>query len=408
MNRVGKIQNKNILFLQGPIGSFFKNLDLHFRSRGATTFKITLNAADWLFSNKDNTYPFKGKRDEWLHFIESFLKEKKIDKIFLFGDCRFYQSHAISVAMRLDVEVFVFEEGYIRPDFVTMERYGVNNFSKISRDPQFYTALEDDYLKTPDILPAYPKYRRMAFSAILYYLASHFFAFRYPHYVHHREPSAVKEFFWWWRNVFRKVKYRFTEKDLLSKLTGELSKKYYFVPLQTYNDFQIREHSGFDTIEDFITEVLHTYARNAAEETFLVIKHHPLDRGRKNYETFIAALTHELGISERVMVIHDLHLPTCLQNAIGTVTINSTVGLSSLFHHTPTITLGDAIYDIIGLTSQGMSLDDFWENYVVPDDVLLHKFRSYLIQTTQLNGSFYGRFPVEFNSEEMYSGAISN
>ena len=403
MNRIGTVDKKNILFLQGPIGFFFRDLDLLFRSKGATTFKITLNAADWLFSNKDDTYPFKGERDEWIHFIESFLKEKKIDKIFLFGDCRFYQSHAIEMSMKLDIDVFVFEEGYVRPDFVTMERYGVNNFSKISRDPYFYTALEDDYLKPSNTLPAHPKYSRMAFAAVFYYLASHFFAFRYPHYVHHREPNAVKEFFWWWRNIFRKVKYKFTEKGLLAKLTGKLSKKYYFVPLQTHNDFQLTEHSDFSTIENFITEVLHSFTEYAPKETLLVIKHHPSDRGRKNYEVYISELSKQLGISERVITMHDLHLPSCLKNAIGTVTINSTVGISSLFHRTPTITLGDAVYDMDGLTSQGMLLDDFWENYKIPDDILFHKFRSYLIQTTQLNGSFYGRFPVEFEKDEMYS-----
>jgi len=404
VNRIGEIKDKNILFLQGPIGFFFKELDLFFRNRGATTFKITLNASDWLFSNKDNTHPFKGKRDEWIPFIKTFLKEQKIDKIFLFGDCRFYQSHAISISMKLDIDVFVFEEGYVRPDFVTMEKYGVNNFSKISRDPAFYMALDDRYLTLErEILPANLKYRRMVFSAIFYYITSHLFAFLYPHYIHHREPSAIKEFFWQGRNIFRKVKYKVTEKGLLRKLTGELSKKYYFVPLQTYNDFQLREHSAFASIEAFIDDVLYSFAKYAPKETLLVLKHHPVDRGRKNYEAYIAEVSNDLDISERVMSIHDLHLPSCLQNAIGTVTINSTVGLSSLFHRTPTITLGEAIYDIDGLTSEGMSLDDFWNNYKVPDNVLFHKYRNYLIETTQLNGSFYGRFPVEFEKDEMYS-----
>jgi capsular polysaccharide export protein len=82
VNRIGEIKDKNILFLQGPIGFFFKELDLFFRNRGATTFKITLNASDWLFSNKDNTHPFKGKRDEWIPFIKTFLKEQKIDNLY--------------------------------------------------------------------------------------------------------------------------------------------------------------------------------------------------------------------------------------------------------------------------------------------------------------------------------------
>jgi len=44
MNRVGDIDGKNILFLQGPMGNFFKKLDKLFRKRGATTYKIGFNA----------------------------------------------------------------------------------------------------------------------------------------------------------------------------------------------------------------------------------------------------------------------------------------------------------------------------------------------------------------------------
>ncbi|MDQ7046859.1 MAG: capsular biosynthesis protein [Sulfurovum sp.] len=403
MNKIGEIKDKNILFIQGPIGFFFKGLDLHFRKKGAKTFKITLNAADWLFSNRDNTYPFKGKINEWNQFIETIIKEKKIDKIFLFGDCRFYQSRAIAISVKLDIDIFVFEEGYVRPDFVTMERHGVNNFSKISRDPQFYNDLDDTYLREVTTLPAHPRYSRMAFAAIFYYIVSHLFSFRYPHYIHHREINAVKEFFCSCRNLFRKIKYQITEYGLLSKLTEVNAKKYYFVILQTYNDFQLIEHSRFDSIEQYITEVVESFAKHAPKDTLLVIKHHPVDRGRKNYKGLISKISKQLGVGERVITIYDLHLPTCLKNAIGTVTINSTVGLSSLFHKTPTITLGRAIYDMKGLTSYGITLDDFWDNYTIPNDKLFHTFRNYLIQSTQLNGSFYGRFPVELQKDEMYA-----
>jgi capsular polysaccharide export protein len=121
-----------------------------------------------------------------------------------------------------------------------------------------------------------------------------------------------------------------------------------------------------------------------------------MDRGRKNYSRFIKKISVNLGINYRVMAVHDVHLPTCLKNAIGTVTINSTVGLSSLYHKIPTIALGSTLYDIEGLTCKGMRLNDFWNGYKAPDTVLYKKFRLYLIEKTQLNGSFYGEFPAEF------------
>jgi hypothetical protein len=71
------------------------------------------------------------------------------------------------------------------------------------------------------------------------------------------------------------------------------------------------------------------------------------------------------------------------------VTINSTVGISSLFHGTPTLVLGKAFYDIKGLTCKGMPLDRFWTEYSPPDHLLFRKFRNYIIDKTQIQGSFY-------------------
>jgi len=396
MNKIGDIKDKNILLLQGLMGNFFKKLDLVFRKKGAKTYKIGFNAGDWFFSNKDNYIPFRGKKEEWGEFIRNFFKDKKIDMIFLFGDCRYYQKVAIQEALKFEnIEIFVFEEGYIRPDFVTMEKYGVNNYSKISRDPQFYRNLPSDFFHKRPILPANPKYWKMALSATVYYILAKTFLFRYPYYEHHRELAVIKEAFWGIRSLYRKYLYMPKDKKLTQKLATKLSKRYYFVPLQTYNDFQLREHSSFSTIEEFLERVLCSFASFAPKDTYLVIKHHPMDRGRKNYTKFIEKLSLSLNIKDRVIVGHEMHLPTCLKNAIGTITINSTVGISSLFHYIPTITLGDALYDIEGLTCKGMPLDEFWTNYKEPDKELFRKFRYYLIETTQLNGSFYGRFPIE-------------
>lgn len=143
---------------------------------------------------------------------------------------------------------------------------------------------------------------------------------------------------------------------------------------------------------------MHSFAIHAPRDTYLLIKHHPEDRGRKDYKNYITREARKLGIEQRVITIYDLHLPACLKNTIGTVTINSTVGISSLYHGKPTITLGNAIYDIEGLTCRGMSLDDFWTKYKTPNKELFKNFKRYLIKTTQLNGSFYGKFPEELRS----------
>ncbi|MEA1891322.1 MAG: capsular biosynthesis protein [Campylobacterota bacterium] len=391
MNKIGTIKDNNILFLQGPMGNFFKKLDSLFKKNGAKTHKIGFNAGDSFFSNHYNYIPYRDTRDNYKSFIEQFLQEEKIDKIFLFGDCRFYQRVSIEVAKSLDIEVFVFEEGYIRPNYITMERYGVNDFSHISRDADFYKKITIQNEEKPKDTN-YSQLSMVA-SATTYYLVANIFHFRYPNYIHHRDFSAIKEAFYGVRSFLRKLYYPFYEKKYLEVIKNELSKKYFFVALQTYNDFQVLEHSGYKSIEKFIIKVIDSFSK-ADIDDLLVFKHHPVDRGRKNYTDFIMEQARVFDIEDKVIVLYDTHLPTLLKNAKGTITINSTVGLSSLYHETSTITLGSAIYDIEGLTCKGMKLKEFWHSQRTPDKELLQKYRLYLIENTQLNGSFYGRLPT--------------
>jgi len=389
MNNIGNLKDKNILFLQGPMGNFFKKLDKIFQKEGAKTYKLGFNAGDHFFSHSYNYIAYKDSKKNYERFIKKLLIEKKIDKIFLFGDCRFYQSISIKIALLLDIDIFVFEEGYIRPKYITMERYGVNAFSHISRDAKFYRQLKNEEIKQPK--DVHYSQTKMVLSATIYYLISNILSYRYPFYEHHRDFSAIKEFFYGVRSVIRKLIYKIEEKDYLEMIENDLSKKYFFVPLQTYNDFQILEHSGYRSIEKFIIEVLESFAKNC-KSSWLIFKHHPVDRGRKNYKDFIIDQAMLLGVDKKILVLYDTYLPSCLKNAKGTITINSTVGLSSLSHGTPTITLGNAIYDIDGLTCKGISLDDFWQKQQEPDKLLLKKYRAFIINNTQLNGSFYGKF----------------
>jgi len=401
VNKVGNINNNNVLFLQGPMGNFFKKLDIIFRSRGAKTYKIGFNGGDWYYSNRDNYIPYRKRKEEWGDYVKDFLITHKIDKIFLFGDCRYYQSKAIKAAIELDIDVFVFEEGYVRPHYITMEKFGVNDYSHISRNPVFYQNSKKRNI--PKVIHARQSKLKMIYSACIYYLLGNMLHARYPEYKHHRDFSALKELYYGARGIYRKFIYSLHEHKYLKKIEGVLSKKYFFVPLQTHNDFQILQHSEYGSIEKFIIEVLESFAQHADKSTWLVFKHHPVDRGRKHYRDFILGQAELLKVQNRILVIHDLYLPTCLEHAKGTITINSTVGLTSIGYKIPTITLGNAIYDMEGLTCKGMSLETFWQTPAEPDGELYHKFREHLINTTQLNGSFYGVFPGEFENDEMYS-----
>ncbi|MCP3942058.1 MAG: capsular biosynthesis protein [Desulfobacteraceae bacterium] len=391
MKIVGDIQGAKILLLQGPMGTFFRKLDDFFTCQGAVVYKICFNAGDKLFSHGKNRFDYRQNCDDWARYVTKFMKTHEIEKVFLFGNCRFYHRQAIKAAKGLGVEIFVFEEGYIRPDYITLERNGVNGDSSLSRDHLFYKNINPG--KAVKALPVENSYGKMAFQAAVYYFFSYWRKRHYPHYTHHRDPSVLKEAAYGIRNLLRKMKYKIQEKKYSSLFENKLAKIFYFVPLQTKNDFQLTEYSDYNNIEEFIKEVVFSFAKNAPSHTYLVIKHHPMERGKKKYARFIKQLAKHYGLKKRIYVVYDVHLPTCLKHAIGTITINSTVGLSALFHNSPTITLGQAVYDIHGLSCKGMKLDKFWKEYKQPSRKLFNAFRKHVISKTQLNGGFHGKFP---------------
>jgi capsular polysaccharide export protein len=385
---ISAFEGKQVLMLQGPLGPFFRRLARDLEHVGATVHKIDFNGGDWLFS-RSGSISFRGTLEHWPAFLEQVLIDLQIDSVLLFGDCRPIHVAAHAVASRLGVEIGVFEEGYVRPNFITFEQIGVNGHSRIPRTPEFYLDGSDGDISAT--MPIGNTYWFAVFWAILYYLAAALLSPLYLRYEHHRILS-LREAWPWAHSAWRKIKYSMIEKGVQEELVQKYAKQYFLLPLQVHNDSQIHVHSLFDSVTDFIENVLPSFALSAPSETLLVIKHHPMDRGYHDYTRLISRLASEHGIEDRVRYIHDQHLPTLLDNARGVVVVNSTVGLSALDHSTPLKVCGVAIYDMEGLTHQG-SLDSFWsQSGQSPVSRELYvRFRNYLITNTQLNGSFYRR-----------------
>lgn len=385
---IHSFKGKRVLLLQGPIGPFFRRLAQDLTEAGAHVSKVNFNGGDWFFYPSE-AFNFRRRKEDWPAYFDNLLEQLHIDVVMLFGDCRPMHVVAHDIAMRRGLEIGVFEEGYIRPDFVTLERFGVNNHSQIPRSADFY--LNHPASSTGYTATIGNTYWYMVTWAILYYFFAGLLTPFFRHYRHHR-PLNWLETLPWIRSAWRKVYFAFKERNLIQLLTCKLKGNYFLVPLQVHNDAQVHVHSDFDSIPQFIENVMTSFANHAPLETALVIKHHPFDRGYHDYSGLIQNLSEKLGIAGRCFYIHDQHLPTLLECARGSVVINSTVGLSALHHGTPLKVCGSAIYDLPGLTFQG-GLDDFWQNaqQCIPNRTLLGAFYCYLVQYTQLNGSFYKR-----------------
>lgn len=388
---LGAFRGRRVLLLQSPVGPFFRRLADDLRWAGAQVCKINFNGGDTLFYPRD-AISFRGRLDAWPEFLRQVLQERDIDVILMFGDCRSVHRAARQVANQRGIEVGVFEEGYIRPHYVTLERYGVNGHSQMPRSPIFY--LNHEPTRHFPALPVEDAFWSSARWAILYCLASVICKPLYRHYRHHRSLSLL-EVYPWLRGFGRKWLFALLQRGVAARLRGELSGRFFLVPLQVHNDAQILTHSGFDTVSRFIRYVVRSFADHADADAHLVIKHHPMDRGHLNYDVLIRGCAAEHGLTGRLHYIHDLHLPTLLQHAKGVVVVNSTVGLSALYHNTPLKVCGEAIYDMPGLTFRG-SLKEFWSaaSNFRTDRELFHRFRSYLITHTQLNGNFYKRLDL--------------
>jgi len=384
-------KGKRVLLLQGPMGPFFWRLRKDLEAAGADVHKVNLCAGDQFFYPR-KAHAFRGTLEGWPQFLTDLIATHRFDAVMLFGDCRPYHIIVPHVLRFLKVQIYVFEEGYLRPDFLTIERGGVNNFSSLPRDASFYRRYEPSPEEAPAPGHAPHSFFWWAVFAIVYAVANFAFAWRYPRYQHHRPLNPFHQGFLWARSAWRKLWFRFRERNILHALNEEKSGRYFLVPLQVHTDSQLLVHSRFITITEFIELVLRSFAEYAEPDQCIVFKHHPMDRGHVDYGRVLKRLAEKYQLEGRVIYVHDLHLPTLLDHARGTVVINSTVGLSSVLHKTPVCVLGDSVYDLPGLTHQG-SLDGFWNDPGVVDYPLFQRFRAWLLAHNQANGSFHQRLP---------------
>lgn len=378
-------KNKRVLLLQGPVGSFFYRLSKDLKRHGAIVHKVNFNLGDCVYY-PFNAHFYRGEMNQWPRYFENLIQTEQITHVILFGDCRDIHKSINSIAHSNNIEVCVFEEGYLRPNHITFERHGVNHNSQLSRNADYYKRQSSSHIAVRNISNTYWP---MIWSGFVYHLFLWLGQLVFRKYKHHRKIRLVSAFPWL-LSVYRKIYFSFLEQDIQELLTTKYSKRFFLAPLQISSDSQIQEHSDIDSMYTYIETIIKSFARHASIEDILVIKHHSMDRGHIDYSAYINYLKIRYFLHDRIYYIHDQHLPSLLNHAKGVVVVNSTVGLSAINHLVPTKVLGRALYDIEGLSYQS-GLDDFWlhTEQAKPDHDLVNKFVNYLIKKTQINGSFY-------------------
>ena len=380
---------KHFLILQGVATPFFNELGKVIQRNGHHVTKLNFCGGDLLFSKDLSTINIDCRSDQLIDWLEAFNPEHPITDIIVFGDARAIHQPFISYFKQRDVLIHVFEEGYFRPHWVTLERNGVNGFSdymKLSESEwlalakQTHTQLEPIKIKT--------NFHYRAFYDITYRLANGLLAFRFKHYRSHRPLNGLLEYLGWAKRFTAMKLWRNRQDQLKINNLLESKKHFFLFPLQLESDTQIHTHSSYKKMSEIIEEVLVSFAKFAPKDRCLVIKNHPLSTGIPNHSRTIKRLCQKLDIDQRVIYLESGVLNKLIIKSDGMVIVNSTSGTEALQYGRPVITLGKALFNLPGLTHQN-NLDDFWQSPDAPDAKLFSAYKQVLMEHTQVNGDFY-------------------
>jgi capsular polysaccharide export protein len=378
---------RRFLFLQGLAGPFFGRLASALQQSGHGIERVNFHGGDRVFWPLPGAIDYQGRPEDWPDFLATLLAKRQVTDIVLFGDCRPLHRAAIGVSQDLRVQVHVFEEGYIRPDWVTIELGGVNGHSTLPRDPEWYLHAARD-LPPYDADGALPSsFRRRALEDLAYNFSQMLLSWRYPHRQTHRPWHPLVEYGGWaWRLSRRKWAKR-RAAVMLQHLADE-ARPYFVFPLQLDCDYQIRLHSPYKGMQPAIEHVLTSFAAHAPADAVLVVKEHPLDNGLINWRKRVTTLAQRMGIAARVRYLEDGDIVPLVQNSRGVVTINSTTGTLALASGVPVITLGQAVYDLHRVTFQG-ALDTFWADPTPPESQVFDAFRRVLVSRCLVRGGYF-------------------
>ena len=319
------------------------------------------------------------------------FREKQITDLVIYNDTRPLHKTAIQAAHAKGINVHIFEEGYLRPYWITYERDGSNGNSKLMSLAQS-AVVPDHLIRDPDPVPApchWEDMREHIFYGAVYHWCILCANRQFPNFTSHGEISIRKEF----RLHLKQLV--FMPARIAARLWANLTLKcrtfpYHLILMQLQHDSAFQNHSPFKTNASFLELTLRSFANNAPPHHHLVIKAHPLEDGRSEIAYHLRRLGTKFGINRRIHYLPGGKLAHVLDPALSVVTVNSTAGQQALWRGIPVKTLGQAIYNHDKFISK-QSLDAFFAHPKAPNLQAYKAFRNFLLQTSQIPGGFYSK-----------------
>jgi capsular polysaccharide export protein len=383
-------QDRKVLMLQGPHGPFFGRLAGALRVAGSAVWRIGFNQGDQVFWGRQPGFiPYLGIPKDWPRWLAAFLDEHGITDIVLYGDTRPVHAEAIRQAKAGGITVHVFEEGYLRPYWVTYERGGSNGHSRLMQMSvtDMRAALARSDMAVPEAPTGWGEMRQHIFYGALY----HFFVLigkrRYSNYISHRSIAVAVEFrLYLWRLLL--MPWHRLERVLATAQIRFGGFPYHLVLMQLEHDASFQQHSDFASMTDFVDLCLETFAAGAPRHHHLVFKAHPLEDERVAVVKTIRATARRLSVRNRVHFVRGGKLAMLLDRARSAVTVNSTSAQQALRRGLPLKALGTAVYSKPEFVSS-QDLPDFFALPDRPDTKAYRDYRQYLLETSQIPGGYY-------------------
>lgn len=380
------------LFLQGPHGPFFNALGKMLRAAGCDVWRVGFNAGDRAFWFDSSSYiPFQGKPEDWQPTISALLDARQVTDIVLYGDTRPIHALAVAEAKARGIRVHVFEEGYMRPYWVTYERGGSNGNSKLMdmtiAEMQQTLALSD--MEAPLPPSHWGDMRQHVFYGALYHWFVMFRNGNYRKFKPHRSIPVTKEFQLYLKRLLL-MPVLAVQRRIATLRIRNGGFPYHLALLQLEHDSSFQKHSPFSSMSEFLSEIIEGFANGAPQHHHLVVKAHPLEDGRFPVRHEVRRLALEHGISDRIHYVRGGKLAQLLNEARTAVTVNSTAGQQVLWRGIPLKVFGRAVYAKPEFVST-QALPDFFAAASRPDNRAYKDYRRYLLETSQLPGGFYSR-----------------
>ena len=381
--------DRRFLFLQGPHGPWFHRLGHLLRSAGAQVWRVGFNLGDRIFWPGPGYVAFDAPQANWPATCTALMDRHAITDLVLYGDTRPVHAQAVAIARERGITVHVFEEGYLRPYWVTYERGGANGHSRVMdltvADMQAALARVD--LDLPDTPATWGDMRQHIVWGALYHgcVALGFRAYR--NFRPHRALTVGQEFVVYLKRLILMPFHRL-ERRLATARIRRGGFPYHLAILQLEHDASFRDHSPFSSMTEFLALVIDGFAKGAPRHHHLVFKAHPLEDGRVPLLPEIRRLAAARGVAERVHFVRGGKLAQLLNDARSAVTVNSTAGQQALWRGLPLRSFGIAVYAKPEFVS-AQPLEAFFTAPQRPDTQAYRDYRHFLLETSQVVGGFY-------------------